>query len=100
MKLLANGITVIPSASYSLHLAANANGTGAILKAFGFSEGQDLDITVSDIGRIQDIRIVSRGFDYVAAPNVSLRVQDVTVNPIANDEFYFKTTNQMYDLLM
>lgn len=74
----------------SANLMANSNGTGAVLRGYGYSEGEDLAVTVSDIGRIQTIRLVNRGFDYVATPNVSLRVQDVTVVPLGNNEFFFE----------
>lgn len=74
----------------SANLAANANGSGAILKGFGYSEGEDLVISVSDVGRIQSIRLVNRGFDYVSTPNVSLRVQDITITSLGNNQFYFE----------
>lgn len=74
----------------SSNLAANANGTGAILKGYTYSEGEELAVSVSDIGRIQSIRLVNRGFDYVSTPNVSLRVQDVTISPVGNNEFFFE----------
>jgi hypothetical protein len=75
----------------SANLRAAANGTGAVLQAFGDSEGADLSLSVSQIGRILSIRLVDRGFDYVSTPLVSLRNQDITVQPIANNQFYVQT---------
>jgi len=72
----------------SANLRAAANGTGAVLQAFGDSEGESLSLSVSQIGRILDIRLVDRGFDYVSTPIISLRNQDLSVNAISNNQFY------------
>lgn len=71
---------------YNLAVANSANtanasaGTGAILTAYGFGQGAQLAITVNKIGQIIDIRLQSRGFDYISTPNVSLRVEDLIIN--------------------
>src|SRR6478736_105887 len=74
----------------SLNVSVSSAGTGAQLVAFGDNDGEELDIAVSDIGRIIDFRIISRGFDYISTPNVSMRIQDITVTQIANVDFYFE----------
>ena len=66
----------------------SASGTGAILQAFGYNDGEQLTLSVSDIGRILDIRMVDRGFDYLSTPLVSLRNEDVTIAPISTSLFY------------
>jgi hypothetical protein len=58
-------------------------GSGANLKPYGFGQGANVTLGVSQIGQILDFNLVNRGFDYIAAPNVSLRIQDVTINPLA-----------------
>lgn len=55
----------------------SATGFGASLVAYGFNDGDKYSISVSDIGRINDFRLVSRGFDYQTAPKVSLAVLDI-----------------------
>jgi hypothetical protein len=71
---------------YNLAVANSANtqnaatGTGATLTAYGFGQGAQIALTVNKIGQILDIRLTSRGFDYVSTPNVSLRVEDLKIN--------------------
>ena len=74
----------------SSNASANSAGTGAILQAFGDESGENLSLSVSAIGRVQTIRMVNRGFDYVSTPIVSLRNQDITIQPISNNQFYLQ----------
>jgi hypothetical protein len=69
----------------------SANGTGAILVAYGFGDGEELDVGVDDIGRIQNIRLETRGFDYISTPNVSLRIQDIKIDPVSNTSFFVES---------
>lgn len=71
------------------------NGTGAILVAYGFGDGEELDVGVDDIGRIKNIRLETRGFDYLSTPKVSLRIQDIKIDPISNTSF-FSESNVVY----
>jgi len=71
--------------------ANSSAGSGAVLQAFGDNDGESLSLSVTDIGRILSIRITNRGFDYVSTPNVSLRVEDVVISPISNNEFYYQS---------
>ena len=57
----------------------SSTGSGANLIAIGLNEGDYETVSVSDIGRILDFKLVSRGFDYATTPNVSLRIVDVIV---------------------
>jgi len=84
-----NGYFVIPPLAVvnSASLLANGThtppaGTGAVLQAFGFGQGANVQIGVNKIGQIIDFNLVNRGFDYITDPTVSLRVQDVTINPL------------------
>ena len=89
----------------SLIVANSANvqntsaGANAQLVAYGFGQGAQLNVQVNQIGQITDFRIVSRGFDYVSTPNVSLRIQDFKiVDPGSNlsfvsDEIIFQGAN-------
>lgn len=63
-----------------------SGGTGASLSAYGFGEGVVNEINTGAIGRIRDIRIVSRGFDYIASPIVSLKVVDMVVAGVSESE--------------
>ncbi len=70
------------SLANSSNTMAASNGTGAIIVAYGFGDGESTDISVDDAGRIKNIKLISRGFDYRSTPNVSLKVQDLTIDPI------------------
>jgi hypothetical protein len=56
-------------------------GANAILIAGILSNNEIANTSVDDNGVIDDFRIVQRGFDYIATPNVSLKVKDIYVNP-------------------
>jgi len=79
------GYTYPISTTTPIYLANSANtqnaasGTGAQLVAYGFDEGANFDVSVTNIGQIYDFRIVSRGFDYQTTPNVSLAIIDLPV---------------------
>lgn len=70
---------------YGLAVANSANtqnvaaGSGAVLTAYGFGQGASLSVSVNKIGQILDIRLASRGFDYVSTPIISLRVEDLVI---------------------
>jgi hypothetical protein len=97
------GYVDIPNVGLYFANSTNRNlppaGSNAILQPFGFGQGANLQLSVSQIGQIIDFNLVNRGFDYIAAPNVSLRIQDVTINPLgpnqipANDLLVFQGTN-------
>lgn len=70
-------------------------GVGASLTAFGFGQGAVFNVAVNQIGQITDFRIVSRGFDYISTPNVSLRVADFIIKPIGNN-FSFTTDSKVF----
>jgi hypothetical protein len=72
----------------SANVAMPAAGVGASLTAYGFGQGAILNVAVNQIGQITDFRIVSRGFDYISTPNVSLRVADLVINPIGNNNSF------------
>lgn len=54
-----------------------SNGTGAIFQVLLLSDGEQLSAETSDIGRIQDFRILNRGFEYANTPVTSLKIVDV-----------------------
>ena len=54
-----------------------STGTGAILDIFLLSDGEEFSAETSDIGRIQDFRIINRGFDYANTPTTSLKIVDI-----------------------
>lgn len=87
------GYFEIPSVGVanSSNTLSSANGTGAILVAYGFGDGEELDVGVDDIGRIQNIRLETRGFDYLSTPKVSLRIQDIKIDPVSNTSFFLES---------
>lgn len=57
-----------------------STGSGAILKAVLFADGENLDVVTSDIGQIRDFVVINRGTDYISTPNVSLKIYDLLVS--------------------
>jgi len=64
----------------------SGGGANAVLTPYGFGKGVQNIVANSAIGRVRDIRIVSRGFDYIATPNVSLKIVDMVIDGIADLE--------------
>ena len=60
-----------------------STGTGAIFDTYLLSDGEEFSAETSDIGRIQDFRIINRGFDYANTPITSLKIVDVLTNNLA-----------------
>lgn len=60
-----------------------SNGTGAIFQVLMLSDGEQLSAETSDIGRIQDFRILNRGFEYANTPVTSLKVVDILTDNLA-----------------
>jgi hypothetical protein len=61
-------------------------GANAVLTPYGFGKGVVAVVANSAIGRVRDIRLVSRGFDYISTPNVSLKIVDMVIDGIADLE--------------
>ena len=59
-----------------------STGTGAIFDTYLLSDGEEFSAETSDIGRIQDFRIINRGFDYANTPVTSLKIVDVLTNSL------------------
>ena len=85
---LPTDLMVVNSANYQVA----ANGTGAHIVGYGFGQGANISLAVNQIGQVLDIRLTSRGFDYIATPNVSLRVADFVINPIGVNDFFVTDT--------
>ena len=54
----------------------------ATLSVYGYSEGVELAIDTSAIGRVKTIKVSNRGYDYISAPIVSLKVADIVINEV------------------
>ena len=63
--------------------SAVSSGTGAEFQIYLLSDGESFAAETSDIGRIQDFRMINRGFDYANTPFVSLRVADILTDNLA-----------------
>jgi hypothetical protein len=53
-----------------------SDGTGAVLTAYTLSDGESMVAATTGIGEIQSFNIINRGYDYISAPLVSLKVAD------------------------
>jgi len=60
-----------------------STGTGAILDVILLSDDEEFSAETSDIGRIQDFRIINRGFDYANTPVTSLKIVDILTDNLA-----------------
>lgn len=93
-----NGYIELP---YNLAIVNSANvmngsaGNGAILTAYGYGQGANIGLSVNEIGQIVDFRIVSRGFDYISTPNVSVRVADISLHTVVPPNV-FAVDSQVY----
>lgn len=64
--------------------ADTANGgANAVLTAYGFGEGVELAVETGAIGRVRDVRMISRGFDYIDEPLVSFKVVDMVIQGVS-----------------
>jgi len=62
------------------------SGANAILTAYGFGEGVEVAVETGAIGRIRDVRMISRGFDYIDEPLVSFKVVDMIIDGVDDNE--------------
>ena len=85
INIIDRGEGYLTRPSYAI---TTSGGTGAVLTPYLFGDGFEYAVQTSAIGRIKDIKLVYRGYDYVATPNVSLKVVDTVINPISElDKF-------------
>lgn len=61
-------------------------GSNAVLTAFGFGEGATVSVETGAIGRVKDYRVISRGYDYISTPIVSLKVVDMVISAIPENK--------------
>ncbi len=106
--------TDLPSLSVS---SANAQASGASLFVPGIlGEGATFSLVVDRVGSVTTINLVNPGEDYVATPNVSLKVQDILVSNVSinnlpqkgdvvyqgtsiNTSSYYATVNSITELV-
>lgn len=77
-----NSIELIIASSSNIY--ASSAGSGAIIRAYRYGEGDESFSTVDDIGRIKSFKLLSRGSGYVETPNVSLKIKDIAINELDN----------------
>lgn len=65
---------------------ASANGANASLTAYGYGEGVTIGVETGAIGRVKDVRMISRGRGYVDTPLVSFKVVDMVIDGIDESE--------------
>jgi hypothetical protein len=68
-----------------------SGGANAALTAYLFGDGVENTVGTNAIGRVRDLRLVYRGFDYVDTPNVSLKIVDTIIEPISELENFTET---------
>jgi hypothetical protein len=64
----------------------SGSGANAFLSAYGFGEGTSVGVETGAIGRVKDVRMEYRGFDYIDTPIVSFKVVDMIINGIGDNE--------------
>lgn len=60
-----------------------STGSGALFTVLLLSDGEEISAETSDIGRIQDFKIINRGFNYANTPVTSLKVVDVLTDNLS-----------------
>lgn len=63
-------------------------GSNAAVVAYGFGEGETHSVQSGSIGRISDFRMLSRGYDYVSTPVVSLKVVDMIITGVGEGDSF------------
>jgi len=66
-------------------------GSEPVLIGYLFGDGVENIVNTTAIGRIKDLRLIYRGYDYVATPNVSLKILDTVINPIPEANVFTET---------
>ena len=61
-------------------------GANCVLTAYGFGEGVQVGVETGAIGRVRDVRMISRGFDYIDEPLVSFKVVDMVIEGVSEAE--------------
>ena len=61
-------------------------GANCVLTAYGFGEGVQVGVETGAIGRVRDVRMISRGFDYIDEPLVSFKVVDMIIEGVSEAE--------------
>jgi hypothetical protein len=69
----------------------SSGGANAVFTGYLFGDGEEHTIETSAVGRIRDIRLIYRGYDYTATPNVSLKIVDTIINPIPEANTFTET---------
>jgi hypothetical protein len=70
-----------------------ANGSNAVLSVTEIlGEGVDVTLYTTRIGSITSLKISSFGYDYVAAPTISLRNADLTVSNVTSGQLFVSNT--------
>lgn len=67
-------------------VVSTVGGANASLTAYGFGEGVRVSVANGAIGRIRDVRMISRGFDYIDTPLVSFKIVDMVVDGVDENE--------------
>ena len=74
-------LQLLPTANV---VSSNVTASGAILSVPGIlGAGSEFGVTVDRAGSISTISIQNYGEDYIATPNVSLKVQDIVVSNVS-----------------
>jgi hypothetical protein len=60
-----------------------SSGTGADLFAYELSDGELITAEVGELGQIQNFNLINRGYDYLSAPVVSLKVADILTDNLS-----------------
>jgi len=66
----------------SSNIYASSIGSGAVIRAYRYGEGDNHIATVDDVGRIKSFKLLSRGSGYVTTPEVSLKIKDIVITPL------------------
>lgn len=61
-------------------------GANCVLTAYGFGEGVSVGVETGAIGRVRDVRMISRGFDYISEPLVSFKIVDMVIEGVSEVE--------------
>jgi hypothetical protein len=84
------GYTMIDLPEITIDTASGENAQLIVTEILG--KGTNLDLSTSRIGAISTIRVISFGYDYVAAPTISLRNADLTLSDVTEGQIFIANT--------
>jgi hypothetical protein len=84
------GYTVGNLPDTTINTVGGANAVLRVNEILG--DGEQLDFSTAEVGRIEKLRVTSFGYDYVSSPTISLRNADLVLNDVTPGQLFDANT--------